>query len=93
MSPRFLVLLKALLLIFWMVFLLSALKTWSDPWRIYINWMGIFILCIHLIEAIWFVSKFGNQLAEPKFEKMQVLVFGVLHWGPALKKLKSTTQR
>ncbi len=83
---------KIILLLFWFVFFLSALKTWDDPWRTYINWAGLITLAVHIIEAAWFVRRFGGQLSEPKFEKMQVLVFGVLHWWPALKTLNKSSK-
>jgi uncharacterized protein YhhL (DUF1145 family) len=66
---RFLVFLKSLLLVFWMIFLLSALKTWHDPWRTYINWTGLAILAVHIIEASWFVRSTETSWPSPSLKK------------------------
>ena len=76
---------KFVTLFFWGAVLLSLFSVFPKNIVTLLGWAGAVILLIHFIEAAIFTKRFGDELVEPKYEKLMVLVFGLFHILPFMK--------
>jgi len=79
---RFILMGKLITLFFWVAVLLSLFAVFPKSVGVLLGWFGVVILLIHFIEAAIFTKRFGDELVEPKYEKLMVLVFGIFHILP-----------
>ncbi len=77
---------KAVTLCFWGTVLLSLFSVFPKQVESLLGWAGVAILLIHLVEVAIFTKRFGNELVEPKYDKLMVLVFGIFHVLPFMMK-------
>ena len=76
---------KALLGIFWVVWLLSLLSLLPQPYGQIVMWIGIAFLIIHLAEFLLLRSKLEEHRGG-KANFVGTMVFGFGYWLPYLKK-------
>ena len=81
---------KVVTLFFWGVVLLSLFSVFPQSIASLIGWAGVAILLIHFVEVAIFTKRFGNELVEPKYDKLMVLVFGIFHVLPFMMKKSET---
>ena len=77
---------RVVTLFLWGAVLLSLFSVFPKPVASLLGWTGALILLIHFVEAAIFTKRFGDELVEPKYEKLMVLVFGVFHILPFMTK-------
>jgi len=70
---------KVVTLFFWGAVLLSLFSIFPEQVTTLLGWAGMAILLIHFVEVAIFTKRFGDELVEPKYEKLMVLVFGIFH--------------
>jgi len=73
---------KVVTLFFWGAVLLSLFSIFPEQVTALLGWAGMAILLIHFVEVAIFTKRFGDELVEPKYEKLMVLVFGIFHVLP-----------
>lgn len=64
---------------FWLLVLVSLFSVFSEPVTRLLGWAGAVIFFVHLVEVALFTRDFGQHYPEPKFERLQVLLFGIVH--------------
>ena len=77
---------KTLILLFWLSELANLFRLLPDPLDNLAHIAAVVLLMLHAAETALFTRLYGQQLAEPKFHKMQVLIFGVFHWLDLLQR-------
>jgi putative membrane protein len=66
---------KAVLAVFWLLALVNLLVPFANP---YLNWLAALLLLIHLVEIVALHGRLQRQ-ARPWADRLQILLFGVLH--------------
>lgn len=66
---------KGALLLFWLLALINLLYPFAGP---YLTWGALLILVVHVLEIALLHGRLQRQV-EPWKERLQVLLFGVLH--------------
>ena len=72
---------KALLLAFWLAWVLSLFSLIPDPYGRFVAWAGAFLLLLHLVEYPIVRSRSTPPGSVGFFRTM---VFGLAHWLPLL---------
>ncbi|RMF16016.1 MAG: DUF1145 domain-containing protein [Gammaproteobacteria bacterium] len=70
---------KCLVGLFWFGEVLNLFQVWPASVTTLYHFLSVVILGIHAFEAALASRLWGAQWVEPKYEKMQILVFGVFH--------------
>ena len=73
---------KALLVAFWLSWILSLFSLIPDPYGRFVAWAGPLLLLVHLVEYLIVRSK-STQPGSVDF--VWTMVFGFAHWLPLLK--------
>jgi putative membrane protein len=66
---------KGALLVFWLLALVNLLQPFAGP---YLGWVALLILLVHVAEIVLLHGRLQRQ-AQPWKDRLQVLLFGVLH--------------
>lgn len=70
---------KLLCLVFWVMLVVSFFEVFSDDVSRGLSVSAVAILFVHLVEVAIFSKVINKVSVEPKFDKMQVLLFGLFH--------------
>lgn len=66
---------KGALLLFWLLALVNLLYPFAGP---YLSWAALLILVVHIVEIAVLHGRLQRQ-SQPGKDRLQVLLFGVLH--------------
>lgn len=66
---------KGALLLFWLLALVNLLHPFAGP---YMTWVAALMLLVHVLEIALLHRRLQRQ-AQPWQDRLQVLLFGVLH--------------
>ncbi|MFZ3184553.1 MAG: DUF1145 domain-containing protein [Pseudomonas sp.] len=69
---------KTLLVLFWLAALVNLLMPFPEPLGGRLGWLAGIILIAHVVEVLLFNSRLSTR-SQPWLERLQVLLFGVLH--------------
>ncbi|AYC33835.1 DUF1145 domain-containing protein [Pseudomonas cavernae] len=69
---------KALALLFWLAVLINLVMSFAHPLDLLVELCGGLILLLHLLELVLF-DRHLRDCPRPGLERLQVLVFGVMH--------------
>lgn len=76
---------KALLILFWAVWVLGLLSLLPEPWIQPVLWIGVALLVIHLGEYLFLHAKVAaRQDGNSGF--FGFMIFGFAYWLPLLRK-------
>ena len=68
---------------FWIAFVLSLFSVIPGPYGLFIIWIGVLVLLIHLAEYLYLKSRLaGRDVGEINFVK--TMLFGFTHWLPLI---------
>ncbi len=82
---------KVVIGVFWGLVLISLFQVFPAQVASLLGWAGVVILLVHVIEVALFTRDFAQLYIEPKFERLQVLLFGIVHLSEL--KLKAAHSR
>jgi uncharacterized protein YhhL (DUF1145 family) len=69
---------KGGLAMFWLVALLNLFYPFAAPLQAWLNWAAGLMLLVHVVETLLFQARLQAR-PQPWLERVQVLLFGVLH--------------
>lgn len=66
---------KGALALFWLLALVNLIQPFAGA---YMGWIALLMLLVHLLEIVLLHGRLQRQ-AQPWVDRLQVLLFGVLH--------------